>query len=147
MYAIRPVTLFSPFFFEAESLSFASSLSKTASTSIGGLRESDCARFHRWSLVMPIQGPYSDDRSKWRRIFSKIGSFSWWTIADVLAYRDSLQFSCYESVEWKTWVGYTYLWALVWSPLRPSNIFSLVHLRSCSLASLLPQTKFLRLRR
>ena len=47
-----------------------SSRTKTANTSIGGASPNPCARFHRLRREMPMQGPYCDDRSKWRRIFS-----------------------------------------------------------------------------
>src|SRR5271170_7095657 len=68
IYAISPLPL----------LVFCS-CSRTASTSIGGFNPSPYARFHRRNLGIPIQGPYCEDRSKWRRIFSFIERCSWCT--------------------------------------------------------------------
>lgn len=56
-----------------------SSLTKTANTSIGGASPNPWARFHRRRREMPTQGPYCDDRSKWRRIFSWRERDFWWT--------------------------------------------------------------------
>jgi hypothetical protein len=68
IYAISPLPL----------LVFCSR-SRTASTSIGGFNPSPYARFHRRNLGIPIQGPYCEDRSKWRRILSFIERCSWCT--------------------------------------------------------------------
>jgi hypothetical protein len=68
IYAISPLPL----------LVFCSR-NRTASTSIGGCNPSPYARFHRRNRGIPIQGPYCEDRSKWRRIFSFIERCSWCT--------------------------------------------------------------------
>lgn len=60
-----------------------SSRTKTANTSIGGASPNPCARFHRRRREIPTQGPYCDDRSKWRRIFSWRERDFWWTGWDV----------------------------------------------------------------
>lgn len=77
-YAILPVILFSPFF-----PSLASSFSSTASTSTGGFKDRECARFHRCNREIPMHGPYSEDRSKWRRIFSYRWTSFWWTMREL----------------------------------------------------------------
>jgi hypothetical protein len=51
-------------------LAFSSSLVSTARTSMGGLRPSVFARLHRLTRGIPIHGPYCEQRSKCRRIFS-----------------------------------------------------------------------------
>lgn len=79
-YAPHPTTALPPNNPSINALSIPfSSLTKTANTSIGGSSPNPWALFHRLILGIPTQGPYCEERSKWRRIFSWSESSFWCT--------------------------------------------------------------------